>query len=255
VVERSPADLITRRTPPRHLPRWLSVEDILKLIHAAEDNVVYAALVEFMWATGCRVSEVTGARVENIDWQNCSIKVLGKGDKERLSPLAQKTIAALKKYLNAFPHIGKTGFLFRRVLPVQLGCVHLYKGQYWVASWSENRVSPIGTVQRVLRSGHIGVLVSGKRSGPKPKFDPTITLATNLHTAGRQWSEIFDAISPNTSLTLRQQKTIQSAVYRRIHGPKQSTARALEQITKYDDARAKAHELVSASRLPHNSGS
>jgi site-specific recombinase XerD len=52
-----------------------------------------------MWATGCRVSEVVGTRIENIDWHVGTIKVLGKGNKERLVPIGIRALDSLRKYL------------------------------------------------------------------------------------------------------------------------------------------------------------
>jgi len=62
-----------------------------------------------------------GARIENIHWELRTIKVLEKGDKERLAPLSRKTIDSLRAYLAAFPHIAKSGPLFRAQLPEQQG--------------------------------------------------------------------------------------------------------------------------------------
>jgi integrase/recombinase XerD len=103
VVRDSPAALIKNRRVSRPLPHWLSVVDLRKLVAAAE-NPRDRALVEFMWATGCRLAEVIGARVENIDWHGRTVKVLGKGDKERLAPLSTKAVETLQAYLRAFPY-------------------------------------------------------------------------------------------------------------------------------------------------------
>jgi integrase/recombinase XerD len=53
----------------------------MRSLLTAADNLRDRALVEFMWDTGCRISEVVGARIENIDWHIGTVKVLGKGDK------------------------------------------------------------------------------------------------------------------------------------------------------------------------------
>lgn len=98
VLKDSPARLIESRGVPRPLPHWLSVIDIRKLIAAAE-NPRDRALVEFMYATGCRVAEVVGARIENIHWEMRTVKVLGKGSKERLVPLGKRAVQTLRDYL------------------------------------------------------------------------------------------------------------------------------------------------------------
>jgi len=116
----SPTRHIPNRRVVKRLPLWLSVEKMRKLV-AATDNPRDSALVEFMWSTGCRPCEIVCARLENISWDERIIKVLGKGQKERLLPLGHNAVKSVQAYLRAFPHIGETGFLFRRHLPAQNG--------------------------------------------------------------------------------------------------------------------------------------
>jgi integrase len=111
-----------------------------------------------MWATGGRISEIVGTRLENIDWDMRTVKVLGKGNKERMVPLGVKAADTVKTYLRTYPHIGETGFLFRRNLPAQEGGIQLQGGRRWIAFWRENRTSPDGTVKRVLRGKSLGTL-------------------------------------------------------------------------------------------------
>ena len=139
-----------------------------------------------MLATGCRIAEVIGTRVEDVDWIARTVRVLGKGDKERLVPLSKKAVETLKDYLHAFPHIGETGFLFRRSLPAQEGGIRRQRGLNWVVFWREKRKMADGTVKRVLKGKSVGTARARRRTGPKP--NPTITLATGLRKAGRDWS-------------------------------------------------------------------
>jgi len=94
----SPADLIQGPRVSRPLPHWLSVAEMRQLL-AAADNLRDHILIAFMWDTGCRVSEVVGARIENIEWNVGTIKVLGKGNKERLTPFGRRTLESLQAYL------------------------------------------------------------------------------------------------------------------------------------------------------------
>jgi site-specific recombinase XerD len=151
VAKHSPAQLIESRRVPRPLPRWLSVAKVQKLI-AATDNPRDRALVEFMWATGCRLSEVVGARLENIDWDGRTVKVLGKGNKERLAPLSVKVVKTLRAYLRASPHIEETGFLFRQYLPMQQGGVSRDRWGVWRGYWRETN----GSGKRVMLSIRLG---------------------------------------------------------------------------------------------------
>jgi site-specific recombinase XerD len=245
-VKHSPALLIETRGAHRRLPHWLSVEKIRKLIDAAAATPHHRALVEFMWASGCRISEVVGARMGNIDWNERTVKVLGKGDKERLMPLSTKTLETLRAYLRAFPHIGETGFLFRRYLPEQEGGLQLQCGQRWVAFWRENRTFPNGTAKRVLRGKTIGRLTERKRTGPKP--DAAITQAAELRKAGLSWPEIYAYVSPEAEMSRQEQKLLRNEVYYRLDDSKRKPPKPSHLIATEEEARAEAQMLVGSLR-------
>ena len=57
------------------------------------------ALVEFMYSTGCRVSELTNAKLSDIDWETKSVHLFGKGKKHRMSFMNARCEVTLKEYL------------------------------------------------------------------------------------------------------------------------------------------------------------
>ena len=75
--------------------------ELAKIRDALEDNRE-KALVEFLLSTGCRVSEVAGLKVGNIDFQTGECVVLGKGNKERTVYLNNKSMYYLERYLGGF---------------------------------------------------------------------------------------------------------------------------------------------------------
>src|SRR6266568_4343008 len=241
----SPTRHIPNQRVKKRLPQWLSVEKTRRLI-AATDNPRDLALVEFMWSTGCRPCEICGARIEDIKWDERIIKVLGKGQKERLLPLGRNAIKSLQAYLRTFPHIGETGFLFRRHLPAQNGGIQLQRGRNWVAFWRENRTLPDGTIKRVLRGKSIGMTAERKRTGPKP--NEAITQAADLRKAGMTWPEIFASVSPHAEMNHEQKQRLQAAVYYRLDDSKRNPVKPSNQIQTYDEARAKAQELIASVR-------
>jgi hypothetical protein len=151
-----------------------------------------------------------GARIENIHWELCTIKVLGKGDKERLAPLSRKTIDSLRACLGAFPHIAKSGPLFRAQLPEQQGGIQL-QGQTWIAFYRENRTFPNDTVKRILSGKTVGMIGPRKRTGPKP--NATITIAADLQRRSRSWPLIFRAVSHGVEMSPAQRHALQAVVY------------------------------------------
>ncbi|WEV63547.1 site-specific tyrosine recombinase XerD [Bifidobacterium sp. ESL0732] len=89
-----------------HLPDVLSIDEVSRLLDAAAmggsaDPVVLRdkALLEFMYATGCRVSEATGSDLNDIDFDERVVVLTGKGSKQRLVPLGEYALKALKRYI------------------------------------------------------------------------------------------------------------------------------------------------------------
>tara|TARA_B100001079_G_C16358623_1_gene491794 strand:- start:852 stop:1394 length:543 start_codon:yes stop_codon:yes gene_type:complete len=58
------------------------------------------AMIELLYATGMRISELVNLKLVDIDMQRCVIKVLGKGSKERLIPFGESALESLNIYLN-----------------------------------------------------------------------------------------------------------------------------------------------------------
>jgi integrase/recombinase XerD len=92
---------LPRRT--RKLPRTLSPGEAERLIEAARGVTPRAlrdrALVELLYGAGLRVSEAVGLDKGGIDLEGRLVRVVGKGDKERIVPLGHKAVAAVTRYL------------------------------------------------------------------------------------------------------------------------------------------------------------
>ena len=72
------------------------------------------AILEFHYSTGCRVSEMTSLKKEEVDLIGGVVKVKGKGRKERLLPLGEPAVLRIKEYLDARVDTSKALFLNRR---------------------------------------------------------------------------------------------------------------------------------------------
>ncbi|MCU1676241.1 MAG: tyrosine recombinase XerD [Frankiales bacterium] len=89
---------------PRRLPKAVSVEDVERLLEAAGfDGTALAsrdrALLEFLYATGARISEAVGAAVDDIDLTVGAVRLAGKGGKERIVPMGRPARDAVRAYL------------------------------------------------------------------------------------------------------------------------------------------------------------
>ena len=83
---------------PKRLPKVLSVSEIDKMLKQDLD-IKEQAIMELLYSAGIRVSELVNLDIKNIDLAQFSIKVFGKGSKERLVPVNKKCVEIIKKYL------------------------------------------------------------------------------------------------------------------------------------------------------------
>lgn len=87
-----------------YLPKFLKNEEIDKIFSVCNSNNVYeerdTLIIELLYATGLRVSELVNIKIEDIDFNNGTIKVLGKGSKERMVIYNNHTKKAMDTYLN-----------------------------------------------------------------------------------------------------------------------------------------------------------
>lgn len=103
IVLKDVALLIERPKLRKSLPRTLSISDIDKLLDIELDSIFdyrNKAMLELMYGTGLRVSEIVNLSVNDIDLTNCVIRIMGKGSKERIVPLGEYSIYYLNLYLD-----------------------------------------------------------------------------------------------------------------------------------------------------------
>jgi len=88
---------------PKGIPKALSVEDVTRLLESVVGVDALAirdqALLEFLYGTGARISEVCGLRMSDLDLDNSLVRLLGKGDKERIVPFGRQAHMAVSRWL------------------------------------------------------------------------------------------------------------------------------------------------------------
>lgn len=102
-----PAAAVKPPAPPQRLPKALSVDEVTRILSAAagaeaEPAVLAtrdAALLEFLYGTGARISEAVGLDVDDIDLDAGAVLLRGKGSKERVVPVGSYAREALSAYL------------------------------------------------------------------------------------------------------------------------------------------------------------
>ena len=98
----------------RSLPGYLRLEEVERLLQQPDANNALGlrdrAMLEVLYSTGLRVSELTSLRVSDLDAKVGCVRCIGKGDKERIVPVGRKALGAVEKYLrHGRPELLKTG--------------------------------------------------------------------------------------------------------------------------------------------------
>ncbi len=102
-ITANPAKLVSNPKIPKMLPRYLSVDDVFSLIESPEGigfaPVRDSAILELLYSSGLRVSELSGLNVDDLNIRESLVKIKGKGKKERIVPVGSKAVGAIKSYL------------------------------------------------------------------------------------------------------------------------------------------------------------
>jgi integrase/recombinase XerC len=102
VILDNPLDLILTPKQNKAIPVYLPVDDIFRLLDSIKTDTLAGirnrAIFETLYSSGIRVSELEGLNVFDVDVKKCLIRVVGKGNKERIVPIGTKAMAAIKAY-------------------------------------------------------------------------------------------------------------------------------------------------------------
>ena len=104
VIEGNPMTLIRTPRQKKRLPKAIDVEQVEKLLAAPDDTTLLGArdraILETLYSTGIRVSELVGINFDDIDDTGQAVIIRGKGRKERIVPLGSHAMTAIHHYLN-----------------------------------------------------------------------------------------------------------------------------------------------------------
>jgi len=151
----------------RPLPKYLTVTEVERLLDAPDkgtpEGMRDRAMLDLMYASGLRATEVVTLRLENVDMNAGFVRILGKRGKERVVPVAQASLETLRAYLSS----GRPAFLRgksashalfpsrrgRRITPQTLWS---RTGRWATAAGTRQKISP-----HVLRHSFAGHLLAG----------------------------------------------------------------------------------------------
>lgn len=116
VIEVSPAELVESPRLQRHLPDVLSYQEIISMFEAIDLSTAEGrrnrAMLETLYACGLRVSELVGLNISMLYFNEGFLRIIGKGDKERLVPIGKTAQQQIKSYIE----------YDRCHVPIQKGC-------------------------------------------------------------------------------------------------------------------------------------
>lgn len=161
IIQRNPCAVVAQIKSRKQVRLPYSAVDLEKMRKSCV-TLRDLALIDFLYSTGCRVSEVVRMDVLDVDFERLECKVLGKGNKERIVYLTQVAAMNLKEYLDARTDVGE----------------HLFEG------WKGKRISKSGIETLIRRIG--------KRSGVEKAHPHRFrrTLATNLMDRGMNIQDV-----------------------------------------------------------------
>ena len=104
VITENPATAVITPKQEKPIPHYLTVDDVFRLLDSIKIETLTGkrdrAMLETMYSTGIRVSELVGLDVGDVDFSGKTIRVTGKGNVERIVPIGQKSLGFIKGYRN-----------------------------------------------------------------------------------------------------------------------------------------------------------
>lgn len=151
-IDRSPFALVPAARGSRALPQVLTVEEVERLIAAPDVSTPLGmrdhAMLETLYATGLRISELLGLSTGSLDWGEATARVMGKGTRQRLVIVGEMALLALTTYLHrarptlAVPESGDALFLNHHGRPLAVRGFHLLLGEHVRRAGITKHVTP-----------------------------------------------------------------------------------------------------------------
>ena len=113
VMSTNPAESVLTPKRGRSVPNYLPVDDMFRLLDGVKGESVLAirnrAILETLYSTGVRVAELAGMDVGDVDFDAGFVRVIGKGNKERLAPVGEKALACIRAYIDKRDDLTRSG--------------------------------------------------------------------------------------------------------------------------------------------------
>ena len=118
IIDNNPSEKISSPKLKKSIPKVLNINEINKLLeYKPTNNKEYRnkAMMELMYASGLRVSELVELELNNIDFNNNYVRIFGKGKKERIVPINDIACKYLSEYINIYRNSLLRGYITDKV--------------------------------------------------------------------------------------------------------------------------------------------
>jgi integrase/recombinase XerC len=149
-MEENPAKAVATPKIPKRVPRFLSVDEAFQLLEMPKGDDLLSlrdkSVMELIYSSGLRVSELVALNCEDIDCKTKMVRVLGKGNKQRIVPVTPKAVTALENYFARRGDLAKEDeravFINRRGSRLTARSVERMIRKYLSATALNKRVTP-----------------------------------------------------------------------------------------------------------------
>jgi len=141
VCETNPAMVVATPKTGVRLPKYLEIDDVERLLSIPDSNVPTGlrdrAMLELLYSTGIRAAELAGLAVRDVDLVGGTLRVRGKGRKERIVPVGSHAVRAVRVYLRVRRELASSGrsgsdalWLNRYGSPISVRSIHRMVAKY-----------------------------------------------------------------------------------------------------------------------------
>ncbi|MDD2689947.1 MAG: tyrosine recombinase XerC [Candidatus Omnitrophica bacterium] len=148
LLKSNPILMLSSPKLQKHLPSFMTEQEAAKLIESAfakdekdERGLRDRAILETFYSTGVRISELAGLNIEDVDFIGGIAKVMGKGKKERMAPIGDAAIAAIRKYLEKRKRESTALFLNKSGKRISVSGIRNIVGKYILRAGIKQGVS------------------------------------------------------------------------------------------------------------------
>ena len=202
VIEQNPARQVRSPRQPRSLPSFLPKDESKELLDRRRETSEAArrdhALLELLYATGIRVAECCGLDCADLDRGHGTVRVLGKGDKERVVPVGEAALAAVDAYLAVSQRTDGPLFINHRGGRLTPRSVHRIVGRQARLAGLDRRVTP-HTMRHTFATHMLGEGADLRLIQELLGHARLSTTQRYTHVTSEQLMKVYDAAHPRAT--------------------------------------------------------